>query len=96
MMVSELLLGELAENDGANQPNPLARLKSLIETDEWMSGRGDGVVSVESARLDGVEDVITLPFAHNDFGARKLEPKRRDAVDRATELILQRVRTDSD
>jgi pimeloyl-ACP methyl ester carboxylesterase len=95
LMITDLLLGELTENDRAEQPNPLAPLKSLIETDEWLSGRGDGVVSTQSARLDGVDDMITLPFAHNDFGAERLEPKRRNAVDQAMDQIVRRLRPHS-
>jgi hypothetical protein len=36
--------------------------------DEWTVGRGDGVVSVSSAKLSGVQDFVTLPFLHNEFG----------------------------
>ncbi len=34
--------------------------------EELQQGRGDGVVSVASGRLDGVEDVVLLPFHHNE------------------------------
>lgn len=37
---------------------------TLAEMDELIEGKGDGVVSVESGRLDGVEDVVILPFDH--------------------------------
>lgn len=36
------------------------------QMDELLDGRGDGVVSLESGRLDGVDDLIILPMRHND------------------------------
>lgn len=36
----------------------------LAEMDEVVHGRGDGAVAVERGRLEGVEDVVLLPFDH--------------------------------
>lgn len=36
------------------------------QMDELLDGRGDGVVSLDSGRLDGVDDLIILPMRHND------------------------------
>jgi hypothetical protein len=42
-----------------------ARLDGLLaEMDEVIDGKGDGVVSVERGRVEGVEDVVVLPFGH--------------------------------
>ncbi|MGV3484727.1 MAG: esterase/lipase family protein [Planctomycetaceae bacterium] len=48
----------------------LRSARKLASLDEWTEGRGDGVVSIKSASLDGVDEIIVLPFAHNDFGTR--------------------------
>jgi hypothetical protein len=36
----------------------------LASMDELVEGKGDGVVSLESGRLEGVDDVVVLPFNH--------------------------------
>ncbi len=36
----------------------------LADLDELVDGRGDGVVAVKRGRLDGVNDVVELPFDH--------------------------------
>jgi len=44
---------------------PATKLKTLLaEMDELIDGKGDGVVAVKRGRLDGVEDVVVLPFGH--------------------------------
>jgi hypothetical protein len=40
--------------------------RRLSELAEVRSGAGDGVVSVESGKLAGVDDVVLLPFHHNE------------------------------
>jgi pimeloyl-ACP methyl ester carboxylesterase len=56
------------------QNNPIAftvvqQLASFEgQMDELLSGRGDGVVSLASGRLDGVSDVTILPMRHSDVG----------------------------
>jgi pimeloyl-ACP methyl ester carboxylesterase len=41
------------------------KLDSMIgELDALVNGNGDGVVSVESGQLAGVDDVVVLPFSH--------------------------------
>jgi pimeloyl-ACP methyl ester carboxylesterase len=41
------------------------RVEPLLQGAELCKGRGDGAVSVESGKLDGVSDVVVLPFRHN-------------------------------
>lgn len=36
----------------------------LADLDELVAGRGDGAVAVERGRLEGVDDVVLLPFDH--------------------------------
>jgi pimeloyl-ACP methyl ester carboxylesterase len=36
----------------------------LADMEEIIDGKGDGVVAVERGRLDGVDDVVILPFGH--------------------------------
>jgi pimeloyl-ACP methyl ester carboxylesterase len=40
--------------------------RKLAELPEVRSGSGDGVVAVESGRLEGVDDVVLLHFHHNE------------------------------
>jgi hypothetical protein len=40
----------------------------LSDLDEVKKGKGDGAVSVERGRLQGVDDVVVLPFRHSFLG----------------------------
>jgi|GEM_PF-2471189 len=51
----------------------LDRIAQLAKLDEWTRGRGDGVVSLKSAQLNGVTDFVSLPFSHNEFGDESSE-----------------------
>ncbi len=63
LALAGLLLGDAIET------MPLLQsAQRLGRVDEWTSGKGDGVVSVESTKLAGVNDLVRLPFAHNEFG----------------------------
>lgn len=56
----------------------------LNEFEEVLEGRGDGIVALERARLDGVDDVVTLPFGHLDIvGAQPSEA----ALEARTEML---------
>jgi pimeloyl-ACP methyl ester carboxylesterase len=63
---------------------------TLAEMDELIEGKGDGVVSLASGRLEGVDDVVILPFDHVNCTG---EP--RDANDPAHQVraeLLARLR----
>lgn len=52
-----------------NPDSPVAavvsdQLLTAANSAELIAGQGDGVVSVESAQLPGVQDFVTLPFSH--------------------------------
>jgi hypothetical protein len=87
LQISSLLFGGDPEHEKAMAP-----LRRLLANEEWMRGYGDGVVSVRSARLEGVADFHSLPFTHNDFGDAPLDPPGRRTVDAVAELVSQRVR----
>jgi hypothetical protein len=36
----------------------------VVDLDELVEGQGDGVVALKRGRLDGVDDVVVLPFDH--------------------------------
>jgi hypothetical protein len=40
----------------------------LADLDEVKRGKGDGAVSVGRGRLEGVDDVVVLPFRHSFLG----------------------------
>ena len=54
----------------------LLRLKELLSP-EIVSGQGDGVVSLASAKLDGVEDSEVLDFQHSDLLKENAKGQRR-------------------
>lgn len=63
-----LALGSILFGEQPDLAPILSSAQKLARTDEWNFGRGDGVVSVESTRLAGIDDFVTLDFGHNDFG----------------------------
>ncbi len=60
----------------------------LFDLPEFQTGLGDGVVSVESGRLEGVEDVVLLPFHH----AEPLWDEDEEAVQQLFREILARLK----
>ncbi|MEM6797930.1 MAG: hypothetical protein AAF589_00315 [Planctomycetota bacterium] len=63
----------------------------LRQFDEVVDGKGDGVVAIGRARLEGVDDVVTLPFGH-------LEIVEDDATGPALDaqnVIVERLKTSS-
>lgn len=64
----------------------LERISQLAKLDEWTQGRGDGVVSLKSAQLNGVTDFVSLPFSHNEFGEES-----SDAATQVIREIIQRL-----
>jgi pimeloyl-ACP methyl ester carboxylesterase len=55
--------------DEAGEANRLVQfvrpnVQAALDLEELVRGRGDGAVSLESGRLAGVADVVTLPFDH--------------------------------
>ncbi len=83
-----LLVTDLLASD-PGQRKAMAPLRKLLAMDELMRGFGDGVVSLKSARLAGVDDFATFAFAHNDFGAHVQSHQRRQVVDQVIRLVLK-------
>ncbi len=81
-----LLLGDLFLSDQPEAKAALDSAREIAKLDEWTEGRGDGVVSIESAKLAGVSDFIVLPFAHNDFGLEP-SPAASQVIDAVTKRL---------
>ncbi len=61
------LLGNLLDRvaNSVDTPGEIdRRVRDVLDCDELQNGRGDGVVSLESARLEGVTDFEVLPIHH--------------------------------
>ena len=52
------------DNPGRREHDPGGALIELADREEWIRGRGDGVVSVRSTRLPDVDDHVVLPIDH--------------------------------
>ncbi len=65
-----LLIGDMLFADEPDAKTALRSAREIASIEEWTEDLGDGVVSVSSAKLSGVEDFVVLPFAHNDFGTQ--------------------------
>lgn len=65
----------------ADQREGLKKVLEVANRDEWIRGLGDGVVTVRSTRLRGVEDHQELAFAHNDASESPEYPATRELVD---------------
>jgi len=63
----------------------------LGDLDELVAGKGDGLVSLERGQLEGVDDVLVLPFVH----ASVLEDGVSGDVDRLPRELLQRLASGS-
>jgi pimeloyl-ACP methyl ester carboxylesterase len=65
------------------------KLDGLLEDmEELVDGKGDGVVAVKRGRLDGVEDVVLLPFGHLSCTGKA----DSEAVQQMQEELLARLR----
>jgi pimeloyl-ACP methyl ester carboxylesterase len=74
----------------ADQPEGGQGFKKFLEVanrDEWIRGLGDGVVTVRSTRLRGVEDHQVLVFAHNDVSEPPDYPATRELVDQVMKRL---------
>ena len=60
----------------------------LADMEELVDGKGDGVVALKRGRLDGVDDVIVLPFGHLTCTG----PVDCDATRQVQEELLSRLR----
>lgn len=60
----------------------------LADLDEVIDGRGDGVVSLKRARLDGVTDVVALRFGHN----QPIAVRRFGGAERAHREVMKRIK----
>jgi len=59
----------------------------LEDLDEVVEGKGDGAVSVQRGRLEGVEDTVLLKFQH----VAELPARGRDDVDKLHQEIIKRL-----
>ena len=55
---------QAAENSLAVQLVRPRLQQILVDFDEVLEGKGDGVVAVKRGRLEGVEDTVLLDFTH--------------------------------
>jgi pimeloyl-ACP methyl ester carboxylesterase len=65
------------------------RIAPLLNSfDELAQGKGDGVVAVENAKIDGVSDVVAVPLSHIDMFA----PTKDGQPHPVWSAVLERVR----
>jgi pimeloyl-ACP methyl ester carboxylesterase len=65
------------------------RIEPLLDSfDELVQGKGDGVVAAENAKMEGVEDVLTVPLSHIDM----FTPTKSGKPNPVWSAILERVR----
>jgi len=65
--------------DNAEADKVLDRLKELMTSDELTLGLGDGAVAIESARLAGVSEFITVPIQHAEWASVDL-PQTQELI----------------
>jgi pimeloyl-ACP methyl ester carboxylesterase len=75
MVIEQLLADPIEGGEG------LKKVLEVADRDEWIRGLGDGVVTVRSTRLRGVDDHQELAFAHNDASESPDYPATRELVD---------------
>lgn len=78
--LGKLMIGQLIAQNPDAAP-ALRKVLAVADRDEWIQGLGDGVVSVKSTKLLGVDDHITLPFAHRAPSESLDNPATRQLVD---------------
>ncbi len=61
----------------------------LADLDEVVAGKGDGVVSVERGRLEGVDDTLVLDFGHVGV----LQTPGGDRANKVRQEVLKRLKT---
>lgn len=69
-------MNESGQKERVQASKELSSLMNLVSP-EIVSDTGDGVVSLESGKLDGVEDVVVLKFQHSDLLKDKAKPQSR-------------------
>jgi hypothetical protein len=65
------------------------RVESLLaDMEELVEGKGDGVVALKRGRLDGVDDIVILPFGHLNCTG----PIECDATRQVQQELIARLR----
>ena len=75
------LMGVRAKKTAANVQRMVSELEEIVE------GKGDGVVAVKRAKIEGVDDVVVLPFGHLQVA----EPSEHVPAIQARQIVLSRL-----
>lgn len=67
------------------------RLMKEVKRDEWINGKGDGAVTIVSARLPDVADHVELGFGHCDTCRDPEEEENKKLIDNVMQRIITRV-----
>ena len=71
-----------------NAKDALDRADELLLSDEFAQGLGDGAVSLQSARLPGVREFITMPINHCEW-AQTEKKQVQEVIQRTAKLLCR-------
>jgi hypothetical protein len=77
-----MFISEQGERNRVTRILSKKALALLEDVDEVIEGKGDGAVAVQRGRLDGVEDVVVVGFAHTQLmdGVGEASRKLREEI----------------